>query len=230
MIANHQAGCKIKEMPLADRPRERLMEKGAKNLKDSELLAILLGSGVKGKNVAVLAEEILRDYPKKKLLNLDFQELATIKGIGEAKACVILASQELVKRALAIKEDTLPAIRNINDIIAQAVYLREKQREHFLVLYLNGRGEMIYKKPMFVGTLNASLVHPREIFALALKQNAASVVFVHNHPSGNSEPSESDLLINKRLVEAGKIMGIAVIDHLILTKTNFVSFKQKKLM
>jgi len=206
------------------------MEKGAKNLKDSELLAILLGSGVKGKNVAVLAEEILRDYPKKKLLNLDFQKLSVIKGIGEAKACAILASQELVKRALAIKEDTLPCIRNINDIIAQAVYLREKQREHFLVLYLNGRGEMIYKKPMFVGTLNASLVHPREIFALALKQNAASVIFAHNHPSGNPEPSESDLLINKRLVEAGKIMGIAVIDHIILTKTNFVSFKQKKLM
>ena len=207
-----------------------MIEKGAKNLKDSELLAILLGSGVKGKNVAVLAEEILRDYPKKKLLNLDFKKLSAIKGIGAAKSCLILASQELVKRALAIKEETLPSIKNINDIIAQAVYLREKQREHFLVLYLNGRGEMIYKKPMFVGTLNASLVHPREIFAMALKQNAASVVFVHNHPSGNSEPSESDLLINKRLVESGKIMGIAVVDHIILTKTNFVSFKQKNLM
>lgn len=230
MIANHQAGCKIKELPRSERPRERLMEKGAKNLKDSELLAILLGSGVKGKNAAVLAEEILRDYPKKKLLNLDFKKLSAIIGIGPAKACAILASQELVKRALAIKEETLPCIRNINDIIAQAVYLREKQREHFLVLYLNGRGEMIYKKPMFVGTLNANLVHPREIFAMALRQNAASVVFVHNHPSGNSEPSESDLLINKRLVEAGKIMGIAVVDHIILTKTNFVSFKQKKLM
>ena len=230
MLTNQQAGCKIKELPRSERPRERLIEKGAKNLKDSELLAILLGSGVKGKNVARLAEEILRDYPKKKLLNLDFKKLSAIKGIGTAKACAILASQELVKRALAIKEDTLPCIRNINDIIAQAVYLREKQREHFLVLYLNGRGEMIYKKPMFVGTLNANLVHPREIFALALKQNAASVVFAHNHPSGNPEPSENDLAINKRLVEAGKIMGITVIDHIILTKTNFVSFKQKKLM
>jgi len=230
MLINQRAGCKIKEMPLAERPRERLIEKGAKNLKDSELLAILLGSGVKGKNAARLAEEILSNYPKKRLLNLDFQELSAIKGIGPAKSCLILASQELVKRALAIKEDTLPCIRNINDIIAQAVYLREKQREHFLVLYLNGRGEMIYKKPMFVGTLNANLIHPREIFAMALKQNAASVIFAHNHPSGNSEPSESDLAINKRLVEAGKIMGITVIDHIILTKTNFVSFKQKKLM
>jgi len=230
MIKNQQAGCKIKELSLSERPRERLIEKGAKNLKDSELLAILLNTGIPGKSALLVAEEILRDYPKKKLLNLDFKKLSAIKGIGDAKACAILASQELVKRALAIKEETLPSIKNINDIIAQAVYLREKQREHFLVLYLNGRGEMIYKKPMFAGTLNASLVHPREIFAMALKQNAASVVFVHNHPSGNSEPSESDLLINKRLVEAGKIMGIAVVDHIILTKTNFVSFKQKKLM
>ncbi len=227
---SHQTGCKIKELPFAERPRERLIEKGAKNLKDSELLAILLGSGVKQKNVLRLAEGILLKHSKKRLLNMDFKELSGIEGIGPARACAILAAQELVKRALAIKEDTLPRISNINDIIAQAVYLREKQREHFLVLYLNGRGEMIYKKPMFVGTLNANLVHPREIFALALRQNAASVIFAHNHPSGNPEPSESDLLINKRLVEAGKIMGIAVIDHIILTKTNFMSFKQKKLM
>ncbi|MDD5750188.1 MAG: DNA repair protein RadC [Candidatus Pacebacteria bacterium] len=230
MSGQPKTACKIKELPLAERPREKLIEKGAKNLKDSELLAIMLGSGVKGKNALALAEEILSDYPKKKLLNLDFQKLSALKSIGEAKACVILAAQELVKRALAVKEDTLPFISNINDIIAQAAYLREKQREHFLVLYLNGRGEMIYKKPMFVGTLNANLVHPREIFALALRQNAAAVVFVHNHPSGNPEPSESDLTINKQLVEAGKIMGIAAVDHIILTKNKFVSFKQRRLM
>ena len=206
------------------------MERGAKNLKDSELLAILLGSGLKQKNVLHLAEEILLQHPKKKIIGLDFRALSKIPGIGRAKACLILAAQEFVKRALAIKEDTLPCIRSINDIIAQAVYLREKQREHFLVLYLNGRGEMVFKKPMFVGTLNANLIHPREIFALALRQNAASVVFVHNHPSGNPEPSQSDLAINKRLVEAGKIMGVPVIDHIILTKSKFFSFKQRKLI
>ncbi|MCL5010641.1 MAG: DNA repair protein RadC [Patescibacteria group bacterium] len=230
MLINHQTTRKIKELPLAERPREKLAERGAKNLKDSELLAILLGSGNKGKNVLCLAEEIFGKYSKKKLLNLDFGGLSAIKGIGAAKACAILAGQELVKRALAIKEETLPSIRNINDIIAQAVYLREKQREHFLVLYLNGRGEMIFKKPMFVGTLNANLIHPREIFALALGNKAASVIFVHNHPSGNPEPSPSDLAVNKRLVEAGKIMGVGVIDHIILTKTSFFSFKQKRLM
>jgi len=230
MSTESRADCKIKELPYAERPRERLMEKGAKNLKDSELLAILLGSGLKQKNVLKLAEEILAKHPKKKMLNSDFRELAKIEGIGRAKACLILAAQELVKRTLAVKEDTLPSIRSINDIIAQAVYLREKQREHFLVLYLNGRGEMIFKKPMFVGTLNANLVHPREIFAVALRQNAASVIFVHNHPSGNPEPSASDITINKRLVEAGKIMGIPVIDHIILTKTKYFSFKQRKLV
>lgn len=222
--------CKIKDLPFSERPREKLIERGAKSLKDSELLAILLGSGLKQKNVLHLAEDILLQHPKKKMLNLSFKELAKIEGIGRARASLILAAQEFVKRALAVKEDTLPSIRNINDIVAQAVYLREKQREHFLVLYLNGRGEMIFKKPMFVGTLNANLIHPREIFALALRQNAASVIFVHNHPSGNPEPSQSDLAINKRLVEAGKIMGIPVIDHIILTKTKFFSFKQRKLI
>lgn len=221
---------KIKDLPKIERPREKLISKGPQNLKDEELLAILLGTGRKGKNVLEIAKQILRKYSKKRLLNLKYEDLIKIKGINSAKACTILAAQELVKRALKVREETLPIIHSINDVVAQAVYLRDKKREHLMAIYLNARNEMIFKKPMFVGTLNANLVHPREIFAEALKQNAASVILVHNHPSGEPTPSKADIEITKRIKEAGKIMGIDVLDHIIITKTKVFSFKEKKLI
>jgi len=180
---------KIKDLPEADRPREKLIKKGSQNLKDEELLAILLGTGVEGKNVLEVAKQILRKCSKKRLLKMKYEDLSKIKGIGPAKACTILAAIELVKRALEKGEETLPIIRSTKDIIAQAVYMRDKTREHLMTIYLNARNEMIFKKPMFIGTLNANLVHPREIFQETLKQNAASVILVHNHPSGDPEPS-----------------------------------------
>ncbi len=161
---------------------------------------------------------------------MQYEDLSKIKGIGPAKACIILAAQELIKRAMEVQEETLPIIQSTKDVIAQAVYLRDKSREHLMTIYLNARNEMVFKKPMFIGTLNASLVHPREIFAEALKQNAASVILVHNHPSGDCEPSEDDLTITKRIVEAGKIMGIDVLDHVIITKNKTLSFKENKLI
>lgn len=221
---------KIKDLPKVDRPREKLIAKGSQNLKDEELLAILLGTGIEGKNVMEVAKQILSRYSKKKLLKLTYHDLSKIKGIGSAKACIILAASELVKRALKIGQETLPKIESAKDVIAQAVYLRNKTREHLMVIYLNARNEMVWKKPMFIGTLNANLVHPREIFQEALKQNAASVILVHNHPSGDPEPSEDDLAITKRLVEAGKIMGIDVLDHVIITKNKVFSFKEQKLI
>jgi len=221
---------KIKSLPKIERPREKLIAKGSQNLKDEELLAILLGTGIKGKNVIQVSRQILKKHSKKRLLQLDYKELSKVKGIGSAKACTILAAQELVKRALKVRDETLPIINSVKDVIAQAVYMRDKTREHLMVIYLNGRNEMIYKKPMFVGTLNANLVHPREIFAGALKYNAASVILVHNHPSGDPEPSPDDLEITKRIIEAGKIMGIDVLDHIIITKTKVFSFKEKKLI
>jgi len=221
---------KIKDLSKIERPREKLIAKGPDNLKDEELLAILLGTGVEGKNVIEVARQILRKYSKKRLLKMKYEDLSKIKGVGPAKACTILAAAELVKRALEIGEETLPLIHSTKDVIAQAVYMRDKTREHLMALFLNARNEMIYKKPMFVGTLNANLVHPREIFQEALKQNAASVILVHNHPSGDPEPSEDDLEITKRIIEAGKIMGIEVLDHIIITKTKVFSFKENKLL
>ena len=222
---------RIKDLPKIDRPREKLVSKGSQNLKDEELLAILLGTGVEGKNVLEVSRQILRKFSKKRLLKMKYEDLSKIKGIGPAKACTILASAELVKRALKIQDETLPIIRSTKDVVAQAVYLRDRSREHLMTIYLNARNEMVWKKQStFIGTLNANLVHPREIFEEALKHNSASVILVHNHPSGDSEPSEDDLEITKRIIEAGKIMGIDVLDHIIITKIKAFSFKDNKLI
>ena len=221
---------KIKDLPKFERPREKLISKGPENLKDEGLLAILLRTGREGKNVLDLAKQILRKYSKKRLLKLKYEDLIKIKGVDSAKACTILAAAELVKRALKIQEETLPIINSVKDVVAQAVYMRDKTREHFMAIYLNARNELVFKKDMFIGTLNANLVHPREIFAEAFRQNAASVILAHNHPSGDPEPSEDDLTITKRIIEAGKIMGIDVLDHIIITKSKVFSFKEKKLI
>lgn len=221
---------KLKEIPRIERPREKLISKGPQNLKDEELLAILLGTGIEGKNVIEVAKQILNKYSKKRLLKLTYNDLSKIKGIGPAKACTILAAAELVKRALKMGEATLPVVLSTKDVIAQVGYLRNKLREHLVAIYLNARNEMLFRKHVFIGTLDANIAHPREIFAEALRQNAASIILVHNHPSGDPEPSKADLEITKRIVEAGKIMGIDVLDHIIITKTKVFSFKDKKLI
>jgi len=220
----------IHDLPKIERPREKMISKGPENLKDEELLAILLRTGREGKNVLELAKQILRKYSKKRIFKMQYEDLIKIKGINSAKACTILAATELIKRALEVGEETIPVIKSIKDVAAQFSYLRDKTREHLAVLYLNARNEMVFKKHLFVGTLNANLAHPREIFEHALLQNAASVILVHNHPSGDPEPSKDDLEITKRIVEAGKIMGIDVLDHIIITKTKIFSFKEKKLI
>jgi len=221
---------KIKDLPKIERPREKLILKGPQNLKDEELLAILLRTGIEGKNVLEIAKQILRKYSKKRILKMTYQDLMKIKGINSAKACTILASIELIKRALEVGEETLPKIESIKDVIAQFSYLRDKTREHLAALYLNARNELVFKKHIFVGTLDANIAHPREIFEHALTNHASSVILVHNHPSGDPEPSKADLEITKRITEAGKILGIDVLDHVIITKTKVFSFKEKKLI
>ena len=222
---------KIKDIPSIDRPREKMKAKGPQNLKDSELLAILLGTGYQGKNVIELSKSILSKYPRKKFISATYDELIKIKGISQAKVCIILAATELTKRSFKYKDDdTLPVIKSVKDVVAQSVYMRGKTREHFQVLFLNARNEMVFKRQMFVGTLNANLVHPREIFEEAVKQNAASMILVHNHPSSSAKPSQDDIEVTKRLVEAGEIMGIEVLDHVILAKNKVFSFKEKGLI
>ncbi|MBU4057038.1 DNA repair protein RadC, partial [Patescibacteria group bacterium] len=150
--------------------------------------------------------------------------------IGAGKACLLLAAFELTKRALDVEDNNLPMINSAKDAVAQLQELRTAKKEHFVVLYLNARNQLIQKETISIGTLNASLVHPREVFKPAIDCLASSVILAHNHPSGDSEPSEDDLDLTKRMVEAGKILGIEVIDHVIISNSNSFSFKDKNLI
>jgi DNA repair protein RadC len=221
---------KIKDLPRFTRPREKLIEKGAQNLKDKELLAILLGTGRAGKNVLEVAEEILAKHPMKNLLILDYKKLAEIKGIGPGKACALLAAFELTKRALEVEDNNLPAINSARDAVAQLQELRQAKKENFVVLYLNARNQLIHKEIISIGTISASLIHPREIFEPAIKNLASQIIAAHNHPSGDLSPSDEDIKVTRRLTAAGELLGIEVLDHLIITAAGFTSLKEKVLL
>lgn len=221
---------KIKNLAKHEMPREKMIEKGVECLRDYELMAILLRTGVAGKNVLEISKEILKKFPTKKLLTLDLRSLSKIKGIGTSKACLLLAAFELTKRALEVEDNNLPVISSAKEAVAQLQELRTAKKEHFVVLYLNARNQLICKEVISVGTLNANLVHPREVFKPGIDYLAASIIIAHNHPSGGAEPSDNDLTTTNRLKEAGKIMGIEVIDHIILTKNSFFSLKEKNMM
>ena len=217
----------IKAMPKALKPRERLIQRGAGSLRDHELLAILLGSGIKGQHVLDLAASILEKYPDGTLAQLPYAELEKIRGIGPAKACALLAATELIRRWLHTDEGSLPAIESPQDAADQVPELRRAKKEHFVALYLNARNQLLSKETVSVGTLTANLVHPREVFQPAVAQSAASVILVHNHPSGDPNPSPEDLTLTARLREAGELMGITVLDHVVLGERALVSFKEQ---
>jgi len=212
---------KIKDLPIHEQPREKLIEKGPENLRDKELMAILLRTGVKGRDVLKVSAEILNKFPKKKLLALNYEELSKIKGIGPGKACLLLAAFELTKRALEVEDNNLPTINSAKDAVAQLQELRNAKREHFVVLYLNARNQLLHKETISIGTLNTSLVHPREVFKPAIDCLAASIIVAHNHPSGEPEASEADREMTKRLIEVGKLIGIELVDHVIITRSEF---------
>jgi DNA repair protein RadC len=221
---------KIKDLPKSDRPREKLIAKGVENLKDSELLAILLRTGTTEKNVIEIASQILSKYSKKRLLQMTYEDICEIDGIDSAKATTLLAAFELSKRALEVNDTNLPVIETAKDIAAQLTDIRDLKKEHFVVLYLNAKNQLVHKETISMGTLNANLVHPREVFEPALKYSAAQIIAAHNHPSGDPNPSEDDLEITKRLIEAGNLMGIEAMDHVIVSKSGHFSFKEEKLL
>jgi len=221
---------KIKDLPKSDRPREKLIVKGAENLKDSELLAILLRTGRAGKNVIEIASQILAKYSKKRLLQMTYGDLVKISGVDSAKATTLLAAFELTKRAIDVNDANLPIINTTKDAVAQLTDIRDLKKEHFLALYINARNKLIHKEIISIGTLTANLVHPREVFEPAMVRAATEIIVSHNHPSGDSKPSSADLEITKRLVEAGKILGIKVLNHIIITKENYLSFQDEGLI
>ena len=221
---------KIKDIPKSDRPREKLIKHSAQFLSNSELLAILIGSGYKGKNVIQLAKDILSKYQSKNLPKLAYQELISQKGIGKAAACRILAAFELATRLLLDQDDEAVIIKTPDDVYQFLKEIGKYKKEHFIGLYLNARNQLIHQETVSIGGLSANITHPREVFEPAIKYHAASVIVVHNHPSGNLQPSEEDLEITKRLVKSGKLLGIEIVDHLIIAGKKFFSLKEKGLM
>jgi DNA repair protein RadC len=220
----------IKELPEFERPREKLTKKGTKALKKEELLAIILRTGLKGKNAIEVAKDILEKYGDKKLLDASYEELRNMRGVGPTKAVQILAAIELGSRLFKEKSEKEVYINSPQDVAKETEHIKESKKENFVALYLDARNKLIYKETVSIGSLNANLVHPREVFEPAIRYLAASIILVHNHPSGDPEPSEDDLVITKRILEAGKIMGIDVLDHIIITKTKIFSFKERNLI
>jgi len=217
----------IKEIPKDERPRERLINIGVENLNNEELLAILLKSGTKNISVKVLANNILKELNSiNDLKEMTFERLIKIKGIKQAKACELLASIELGRR-INKKLNNINQIKIVDSTSIFEYYkniLDDKKQEFFYCVYLNTKNEIIKDKLLFVGTINESLVHPREIFKEAYLLSASSIICIHNHPTGNVNPSNNDVLITKQLKEVGLILGIKLLDHIIIGKETYYSF------
>ncbi len=217
---------KIQDLHLFERPREKILKNGVKFLNNGELISVLLGSGNKARNIRDISKDIDK-LLKTKFPDISVKDLKKIEGVGEAKALQIIASFELVKRFIfkeKIKVQTPETVFNI------AQELRTKKQEYFVTLTLDGAYNLITKRVVSIGILNESLVHPREVFVDAISDRAAAIVLIHNHPSGELDPSTEDLLVTRRLIEAGRILGISVLDHIIIGKEGFVSLKEKNLM
>ncbi|MBM4305478.1 MAG: DNA repair protein RadC [Deltaproteobacteria bacterium] len=216
----------IKDMPEHARPREKLRERGAKALTDEELVAAILGMGTARADVRSIAKHVaglIREH--KEELSLD--HLLEVPGMGLAKAAQILAAFELARRHL-LKE--MIKVVSAKDVLPLVADIAGKQQEHFVCISLNGANEVIEKRIVTIGLLNKSPVHPREVFADVIADRAAGVIFVHNHPSGELQPSESDLNIHRQLTEAGKILGIQILDHVIVTRKGYYSFRETGLL
>lgn len=215
---------KIKEMLKIERPREKLIHYGPDRLKDIELLAILLGSGRRGENVIELAkraQKVINKFDG----NVSIDDFIGIKGIGKIKACQLVAMIEYGKRFLKGKQQQL--IMKPKDVWEAMADVRDSKKEHFVVFYLDVKNQLIQRELISLGTLNASLVHPREVFEPAVKYSTAQIIISHNHPSEDSNPSSEDIEMTKKLIKAGEILGIEIIDHVIVTKLSYLSLKQK---
>jgi DNA repair protein RadC len=216
----------INQLHTLDKPREKLLSKGASSLKDYELVSILLGSGIKGKDVFKLSREIVKLF-EDDFSNLNIEKLLSIHGLGVAKASQIISAIELSKRYL-IKQNK--KINTANNVYEELREYRNKQQEYFLTLYLDGANHLCETKIITIGTLNQSLVHPREVFAPAIEKRCASIIVAHNHPSGVLTPSSEDIEVTNRLKESAKILGIELLDHVIFTKDGFLSLNEQGMM
>ena len=220
-------GIRIKDIPINDRPRERLINNGVENLSDEELLAVILKTGTKKLSAKDLSALLLSKVNGiNNLSEYNLEKLKSVKGIGEAKACLILACIELAKR---INRKVI-SINNIKFTNCEIVYnyykniIGDKKQEYFYCIYLDNNKKIIREKLLYIGTINYSIVHPREVFKEAYMLSASAIICVHNHPSGNILPSKQDLELTNNLISIGNLLGIKVLDHIIIGNNNYYSF------
>lgn len=220
----------VRDLPKEDRPREKLIGRGAAALSDTELLAILLRTGTSSVSVLHLAEEVLAKYRDKGLvaiMNMSPQEIATVHGVGLAKAATIVAAVELGRRLSTRAAQKTEKIEGPEDAARYMMpMLRYEQKEHFLVMLLDVRNRVIATSTISVGGLTSSIAHPREVFREAIRHSAAALILVHNHPSGDPSPSREDIQLTRQMMKAGDVMGIPVLDHIILANDEFISIKE----
>jgi DNA repair protein RadC len=222
----------LRDLPPDERPRERLLKFGVEQLSNVELLALILRTGASGVSVIDMAERIMAKFGGlREIVEADVNELTNLPGIGLTKATQIQAAIELGRRTTRTKREDLVVIRSPQDVSNLLMdRMRFQTKEHFLTLHLDTKNQVIGEDTVSIGSLNASIVHPREIFKPVLKRSAASIICVHNHPSGDPTPSREDIDVTKRIVEAGKLLGIDVLDHIILGDHRFISMKEQGLM
>lgn len=219
---------KIKDIPRVDRPREKLLKYGPAKLSTTELLAILIRTGIKGLNVVELSNKILKLFGTENIQNITIADLRKIKGLGPVKSSEIITCIELGKRLLQEKQP-LQAISPQN-VFESLKDIRSLKKEHFIAIYLDTKNQEIAREIISIGTLNASLVHPREVFEPAIRNLAASIILVHNHPSGTLQPSTNDNLLTLKLKDAGNIVGIEIRDHIIVSNVGYLSYQEKGLL
>lgn len=222
----------VRDLPIEDRPRERLQKVGVDNLSTQELLALIIEKGGRGQTVLTLAQNLLAHFGNlQNIKNASLEELKKVKGIGFATACKIQAAFKLgekIESHITKLGEKIENPESVFNLLKNEI--GNKKKESFYILSLTTRNNLISVDKVSTGTLSASLAHPREVFLPAIKNSASTVIIVHNHPSGDTQPSEDDLDITKRLIEAGKILGIDVVDHIIISKDSFCSFKEKSLL
>ncbi|HEY8343588.1 MAG TPA: DNA repair protein RadC [Bacillota bacterium] len=223
------SGPSIKNLPLAERPRERLERFGAEYLSNAELLAILLRTGAKDLSALDLAEVLLAKFRTlTELSATSVKELCAVKGIGSSKAVQLLAAFELGRRLYSAKPETMTGIKSPKDVADLLMAkLRFLKHERFLAVHLNTKNKVLSIETISIGTLDSSLVHPRELFKTAIKNSSAALILAHNHPSGDPYPSKEDLTLTRRLREGGEILGIQILDHIIIGDNRYVSLREE---
>lgn len=215
---------KIRDVPEDDRPRERLIAKGPAALSSAELLAVILNTGTQKEDVLAMSARIMKEYGEKSIMvQKDAAKLSTDLGIPAGKAAQIVAVSELGRRFFAKNDHTAPTIRTAREAFAYVADIRTLPKEHLRGIYLNSHYKVIHDEVISIGTLDANIIHPRDVFKPALEYSAAAVILAHNHPSGSATPSAADIAVTEQLVKAGNLLGIELIDHIVVTKNGFAS-------